>query len=434
LPFALYVRNDNRTPRLVKLVAMCGPPRRGRPTARHHGNDAGRGLTSPKKIAPRFYAGHFHFVGDERCPQTPPPEAWPLDTKLLLHNADIPITMLLMGPTIICDKSSLQALSKDELSVLRTFYSLNLPPILLMEILGDLKKHFDAEESRKEVEMLANKILPACSSINADFRYMIRGELAGHKVEMAGRPVLIGARQIANPEGKRGFIFEEPTEHKALLRWQRRDFDGADLLLAEAWRLSSQSIDLERMQRKLKSTYSGTINLKNLSETASFVDELLRTAAPHQLLVWFLGDASIGLRGDEPEKLEAIRGALPGSISSLMPYTAYCLRGALIFHFGIAFGLVSTRATNRLDLEYFYYAPFCHVFTSGDNFHRKMASMIAPEQMFVPGSILKADLLELSRQRAATESGDNEGTSRRRLPAGVIKHELSFRRSEIAVG
>lgn len=25
LPFALYVRNDNRRPRLVKLVAMCGP-------------------------------------------------------------------------------------------------------------------------------------------------------------------------------------------------------------------------------------------------------------------------------------------------------------------------------------------------------------------------------------------------------------------------
>ena len=25
LPFALYVRNDNRTARLVKLVAMCGP-------------------------------------------------------------------------------------------------------------------------------------------------------------------------------------------------------------------------------------------------------------------------------------------------------------------------------------------------------------------------------------------------------------------------
>ena len=25
LPFALYVRNDNRAPRLVKLIASCGP-------------------------------------------------------------------------------------------------------------------------------------------------------------------------------------------------------------------------------------------------------------------------------------------------------------------------------------------------------------------------------------------------------------------------
>lgn len=25
LPFALYVRNDNRAPRLVKLIAVCGP-------------------------------------------------------------------------------------------------------------------------------------------------------------------------------------------------------------------------------------------------------------------------------------------------------------------------------------------------------------------------------------------------------------------------
>ena len=25
LPFALYVRNDNRAPRLIKLIAECGP-------------------------------------------------------------------------------------------------------------------------------------------------------------------------------------------------------------------------------------------------------------------------------------------------------------------------------------------------------------------------------------------------------------------------
>lgn len=25
LPFTLYVRNDNRAPRLIKLIATCGP-------------------------------------------------------------------------------------------------------------------------------------------------------------------------------------------------------------------------------------------------------------------------------------------------------------------------------------------------------------------------------------------------------------------------
>ena len=25
MPFALYVRNDNRRPRLIKLIAACGP-------------------------------------------------------------------------------------------------------------------------------------------------------------------------------------------------------------------------------------------------------------------------------------------------------------------------------------------------------------------------------------------------------------------------
>lgn len=264
--------------------------------------------------------------------------------------------------------------------------------------------------------MLANKILPACSTINADFRFMIRGELAGHKVGMSGIPVLRGARQIANSDGKQGLIFEVPAEHKALLRWQVKDFDGADLLLAEAWKLSSQAIDLEGMQRKLKNSYSGTINLKNLAETAQFVDELLRTAPPYQLLLWFLGDASISLQGNEPEKLEALRSALPGSINSILPYTSYCLRAALIFHFGIAFALLSTRATNRLDLEYFYYSPFCHVFTSGDNFHRKMASVIAPEQMFVLANTLKSDLSDLSTKRATFESGENDGNSRRSFP------------------
>ena len=44
LPFALYVRNDNHRPRLVKLIARCGAARPRRPAARHNGHAPRRGL------------------------------------------------------------------------------------------------------------------------------------------------------------------------------------------------------------------------------------------------------------------------------------------------------------------------------------------------------------------------------------------------------
>jgi hypothetical protein len=40
-----------------------------------------------------------------------------------------------MGPILICDKSTMQGLSSAELNLLRRNYSLNIPPVLLMEVL-----------------------------------------------------------------------------------------------------------------------------------------------------------------------------------------------------------------------------------------------------------------------------------------------------------
>jgi hypothetical protein len=45
-----------------------------------------------------------------------------------------------MGPILILDKSALQSLSRREVWRLRKHFSLNVPPILIAEILGDLAK------------------------------------------------------------------------------------------------------------------------------------------------------------------------------------------------------------------------------------------------------------------------------------------------------
>jgi hypothetical protein len=308
-----------------------------------------------------------------------------------------------MGPVLICDKSTLQALSPDELSALRRYYSLNIPPVLLIEILGDLKKDKDADVARREVRMLADKILPACSSVNADFRVLIKGEFDGHKIEMQGRPVLIGAKEISNPNGKKGMIFRESNEDKALLRWQQGHFKAADELMAEAWRLSTLSIDLEALRCQLRGAYSGRLNLNSLSATSEYVDKMLLTVSPQALLLWFVRDLQL-FPGKEAKAIHPFQNITHGELPAALPYTTYCMRAALIFHFALAFGLVSTRPTTRVDLEYFYYVPFCNAFSSGDKFHQKLAPIVLGSGTFISRVELKSDLGRLaSRWNGLTE-------------------------------
>ncbi len=129
-----------------------------------------------------------------------------------------------MGPILICDKSALQALSRGELNVLRKYYFLNIPPVLLTEILGDLKKHDDNRMSQGEVRHLAEKLVPACSCTNLDFGNIIRAELAGEMVSMDCRPFVGGGKPVKLEDGKRGIVLEKSREASAILRWQRGEF------------------------------------------------------------------------------------------------------------------------------------------------------------------------------------------------------------------
>jgi SEC-C motif len=299
-----------------------------------------------------------------------------------------------MGPILLCDKSAVQGLSGAELNMLRRNYSLMIPPVLLMEILADLRKAGDLERGQKEVQQLANKLVPACSYVNVGFRDIVIGEIRGHKVPGDGRPMLRAGKSVKSGP-KAGMIFEQAPEEEALLRWQRGSFLDAEKLLAAEWRRISQAIDLEGMRRLLRERYSRRTKLKSFREVVTLVDELLHSSPPRRLISWFLEDCEIiPSKLEEPlKKIEANSGF---SLETELPYTTRCIRVALVFHFGLAFGLVSTRPTNRIDLEYLYYVPFCMVFSSGDLLHRDLVEFVSKGQIFVPRDIFKSDLKGLA--------------------------------------
>jgi hypothetical protein len=299
-----------------------------------------------------------------------------------------------MGPILLCDKSAVQGLSAAELNMLRRNYSLMIPPVLLMEIPADLRKADNIEIGQAEVQRLANKLVPACSYVNVGFREIVIGELHGYKMSCDGRPVLRKGESVTSG-GQTGMILEESPEDEALLRWQRGSFLDAEKLLATEWRRVSQAIDLEGAQRVLRDHYSRHTKLKSFAEVTTLVDELLQSAAPRKLVSWFLTDSEI-LANKFEEPLSKIEKNRAFKLDAALPYTSRCLRVALIFHFGLAFGLVSTRSSNRIDLEYLYYLPFCMVFSSGDFLHRDLVQFISKDQIFIPRDVFKADLKGLA--------------------------------------
>ncbi len=85
-----------------------------------------------------------------------------------------------MGPSVLLDKSSIQTLSFDEITFLNRYFFVNIPPILLTEILGDLKKNPESEKAKAEVVSLAKKILQFDSIINMPYERMIAASLGGY--------------------------------------------------------------------------------------------------------------------------------------------------------------------------------------------------------------------------------------------------------------
>src|SRR6266487_2930289 len=179
-----------------------------------------------------------------------------------------------MGPILLCDKSTVQGLSATELNMLRRNYSLNIPPVLLMEILADLRKAEDIEICQAEVQRLANKLVPACSAVNLGFRDIVVGEIRGHKIPADGRPILGGGKSVSSG-GQTGMIFEQSAEDEALLRWQVGSFLDAEKILAAEWRRISQAIDLEGMQRLLRDHYSRHTKPKTFADVDTLVEGLL---------------------------------------------------------------------------------------------------------------------------------------------------------------
>lgn len=302
-----------------------------------------------------------------------------------------------MGPIAIFDKSALEMLSIDESCWLDNFFLCNITPLFYAECLADLAKTPKAGKStRSSIDIVAeiSEKTPSMSCYpNAYHQALITQDLIGNKVNMSNRIILAGGQAKQTTEGKIGVHYDVFPEVEAMQRWQKGEFLEIEAIVAANWRKGLSSFDFDSRTAWVKNIIPVGTKLSSLSDIKVFLDNFIKSKDKETFeLAYYLFD----LPKNVIEIVERRRQALNKPFSEFASYAAFCFKIDLFFYLSVHLGFISKdRPSNRIDIAYLYYLPFCQVFISNDKLHKKTAPLFMEiGQTFVDGQELKPALKE----------------------------------------
>jgi hypothetical protein len=222
------------------------------------------------------------------------------------------------------------------------------------------------------------------------------GSLLGKNPPMDGRIPTAGGTPVKF-EGKPGILHDVTPEAEAFSRWQKGEFLDVERNYARVWREELASADLMAVAAGMRAMGIDPQTCGSLEDAKAIADAFLRRrdGVPDQIKLAFI---FLGA----PPQYESVaietwcaQGSPP--LAEYAPYAAHVMAVELFFQLALAADLVGTaRTSNRTDIAYLFYLPFCQVFVSWDKLHRRCAPyFLRADQSFVWGSDLKADLHRL---------------------------------------
>lgn len=177
------------------------------------------------------------------------------------------------GISLILDKSAFHSLGYEEILLLHKYYWVNITPILVMEVLGDLKKEADEGSSNKRVVDFANKLFPFNSSTNTHYLNLVEAELLGDENFPLYKPIVDSAQLVQMEDGKKGFKINSSQERLAIDRWKEANFLDSDKMLSQIWRDTTLQKDLlVNIKNHFVSSFPYFSQLKNQTDILACFD------------------------------------------------------------------------------------------------------------------------------------------------------------------
>lgn len=299
-----------------------------------------------------------------------------------------------MGPIALFDKSFLQSLSTDESVWFDHFFYSVIAPVFYIETLADLEKApRTGKSAEEEVGIIAAKT-PQMTGAPCYFHQVLcLQDLHGNPVPMTGQIPMAGARQVVR-DGKIGAIIEETPEARAFGRWQAGRFHDVERQHARAWRAQLERTDLGAIQEAMQRLGIKPQTCRTLADARRLagvmVASLAKSSGRFEVALALL-DVPDAHRRSIKERWKRVGKP---QLMQFAPYAAHVLCVEVFFRVALGANLIAaTRASNRADIAYLFYVPFCQIFISTDRLHRICTShFLRPDQEFVWGAEIKSDL------------------------------------------
>lgn len=300
-----------------------------------------------------------------------------------------------MGPILIFDKSALQCLSIDESVWLDNYFLTNVTPLFYVETLADLSLPNPTKPPEQIISELSAKTprgLP-----NAHHGRLVLGNFMGKPVEVGhGRPIVDRGITKRAPDGKIGVHFDESPEAKAMRRWHKGEFKAIEREFARQWRHTLNTLSFDIAIGIVKNILPTDRKFNSLEQIKSFVDQFVRGNSRELL---FLAFDFLGIPDKHRTSIVARwEKEKNPPFNKFAPYVSYVLTVDLLFYIAALRGIIAKeRSSNKVDLAYLYYLPFCHVFVSRDKLHARTAPLFMRQnQTFAKAADFKKGLANIN--------------------------------------
>lgn len=325
------------------------------------------------------------------------------------------------GPSFLMDKSTFEWVSFECVVMLMRYYRHPISPILLRELISDLAKEVrgdDDQEMKKKVARLATKMHYSHSFVLPDALKMACNELLyDNFIPMNGyQAPCEGMVEVSTCKMGPGYFMGEHPMLPILRNLSDGNFSDEDFRKAKAIRDEDSGVDLVSLYKTIEQETEAEAKVpkfESLEEVIAYADEVrFFGKTPRQVVLriarYFFQDHT----GHVGAVMRRWRRKGCPDPRYFAPYAMYVHRVDTIYHYCLLRGFVSCSKKGKahLDMQYFYYLPFCQIFSSDDKEIVQLFPFFQrPDQVFITKADLQKDLKNLSVYLASLS--EEESTS-----------------------